>query len=1016
MTDDLLSTPKRRAWSWAGWILLPAAGAALVFAPSGSAPTFFGQENCILRLPALSSWRNIPLIFSHDFMIFSDGLYRPMAYALIALARTFLPAEATGVWHAVLIACHAVNTMLLALVMRRIVKSELSAAVGAAAFCLHPIAATVANNIAYVHLLFGVSFYLGSLWGYLAFRGRGRPALLLLSLGAFAAGVLTSPIVATLLLWLPAYELLDRRQGIRGTALRLLPFAVLTSLAVFLWCRLRPHPLLFSYSAVEGGEWPSFYSIVAGSYWYGSGLFSGYGIPIILPDVMRRVFTPNATFLCWLAAHLLFLGVALWRIARRDPLGLGLLWIYTAMVPFLSTAWNPMEEHVAWVYLYLPTCGLALMIAAVGDKVLSLGARPARIAATLALVLLIGQYGFRLWRINALTRSPVAYWESVVAMDRASENAQVALGKAYLAANDVGRALDHLFMLGVRKLHVSCRAMCLYYTRTGDLQSACVHKNFSRDPRVFAELYRALGIPDYAESALGVALAMNPFDTGGMRMLAEILAEKGYVPAARRWVERALAIDPYDSATRALLQRLDAERDAAPPPFRVRPPRADWLRLLTDMRATARVRTELLALSDRHPNDPILQVAAAHALVEDGQAVAALSKLEKASQSLAFSPFFAELFSHSLTLAGNAEAAATVAGMALQYNPKNGRLHFHLANALMLQQKTAEAVAQYQEAVRLQPDLAEAHCKLGYAYSELGRMGEAIRSYREAVRIKPDLAEAHANLGAALLQQRTLDQAVEHLRRAIQLKPGDPTVRFNLGYAYAEQGQFDKAIESYSDALRLKPDYVDALNNLGGVYLAKGDVASALAQYAKAVQVKPDDGWAHFNMGRALARQGKTVEAAAHLREAVRIHPKDAEAQYALGDVLATQGKFREAVEHISEAHKLQPDALQPANRLAWLLATCPDPALRDGPRAVLLAQAACEMTRQRDPETLGTLAAAYAEAGRFPEAVAAGEHALRLARDHTPRLSGQERSALVQRLRQRLDCYKAGKPFRETR
>ena len=118
-------------------------------------------------------------------------------------------------------------------------------------------------------------------------------------------------------------------------------------------------------------------------------------------------------------------------------------------------------------------------------------------------------------------------------------------------------------------------------------------------------------------------------------------------------------------------------------------------------------------------------------------------------------------------------------------------------------------------------------------------------------------------------------------------------------------------------------------------------------------------------------------------------------------------GRTREAVAQYREALKLNPNLAGPLNNLAWVLAAGPDDEFRNGAEAVRLAQRACELTHYDEPLFIGTLAAAYAECGRFPEAVATAEKAEQLANT-----AGAK--DVAGRIRQLLELYRAGKPFHE--
>ncbi|MGD0745858.1 MAG: glycosyltransferase family 39 protein [Verrucomicrobiota bacterium] len=147
------------------------------------------------------------------------------------------------------------------------------------------------------------------------------------------------------------------------------------------------------------------------------------------------------------------------------------------------------------------------------------------------------------------------------------------------------------------------------------------------------------------------------------------------------------------------------------------------------------------------------------------------------------------------------------------------------------------------------------------------------------------------------------------------------------------------------------------------------------------------------------------AEAFESLSQALRLNPEDADAHWLLADFLRGQKKEGEAVRHYHEALRLRPDFPTALNNLAWVLATSPDDALRNGAEAVRLAERACELTHYGEPSFIGTLAAAYAEAGRFPEAVATAQRALRVAET-------QSNTARADAIQSQLKFYQAGIPF----
>jgi tetratricopeptide (TPR) repeat protein len=137
-------------------------------------------------------------------------------------------------------------------------------------------------------------------------------------------------------------------------------------------------------------------------------------------------------------------------------------------------------------------------------------------------------------------------------------------------------------------------------------------------------------------------------------------------------------------------------------------------------------------------------------------------------------------------------------------------LFLNLGAALADQGRIDEAIAQYSEALRLQPDYPKARVNLGVALAGQGRIDEAIAQFSEALRIKPDFPEARVNLGAALAGQGRIDEAIAQYSEALRIKPDFPEARVNLGNALSRKGRIDEAIAQYSEALRIKPDFPQA--------------------------------------------------------------------------------------------------------------------------------------------------------------------------------------------------------------
>lgn len=228
----------------------------------------------------------------------------------------------------------------------------------------------------------------------------------------------------------------------------------------------------------------------------------------------------------------------------------------------------------------------------------------------------------------------------------------------------------------------------------------------------------------------------------------------------------------------------------------------------------------------------------------------------------------------------------------------------------------------------------------------------------------------------------------------------------NMGHALDMQGQFDEAIQHYYKALEINSNYVDAHNNIGVALARKGDLKNAINHYYRALQIDPDNAKAHNNLGAALSCQGNDKDAIYHYNEALRINSDYAGAYYNLGKIFVNQGKTENAILYLQKALQKDPDMTQALYNLSWIVATSEDEKFRNGIEAVNLAKKLCKLQNYSQPLSLDALAAAYAEAGRFKEAVLTAKKGLALALEMGPK-------ELALSLENRLKLYQTGRPYR---
>ncbi|MFO1475378.1 MAG: tetratricopeptide repeat protein [Verrucomicrobiota bacterium] len=242
---------------------------------------------------------------------------------------------------------------------------------------------------------------------------------------------------------------------------------------------------------------------------------------------------------------------------------------------------------------------------------------------------------------------------------------------------------------------------------------------------------------------------------------------------------------------------------------------------------------------------------------------------------------------------------------------------------------------------------------------------------------------------------------------ALAVAGPSPTAESNLANVYLRQSRWEAARAHFATALDLQPNYADARNGLGFVLLQTGQPGQAAAEFEKVLKQKPEFTPAWNNLGLARLQLGDAPGAASAFQRAVEIDPSLPEAHNNLGAALARLGRVAAAIREYREAIQLKPEYPDACNNLAWLLATTPDPALRDGPMAVLVAERASRLTGGSNMIVQRTLAAAYAESGRYPEALQTAAGALRLAQlENLP--------DWARAIQNEIGAYLAGRAWRE--
>ena len=193
-----------------------------------------------------------------------------------------------------------------------------------------------------------------------------------------------------------------------------------------------------------------------------------------------------------------------------------------------------------------------------------------------------------------------------------------------------------------------------------------------------------------------------------------------------------------------------------------------------------------------------------------------------------------------------------------------------------------------------------------------------------------------------------------------------------------------------------------------GVVLARtGKVDDSISHFRQAIEFRPDFPGAHYNLGTALIQKGDIDGAIAEWQTMLSLSPYDAGGHTSLGNALVQKGFPRDAADHYEKALRSDPDSILALNNLAWLMSTGPDDSLRNNEIAIQLAMKANRLSKEHYPIFVRTLAAAYAQAGQFENAIHTARRAAELA-------NGQGESELAREIMDDVDLYQRGQPMRD--
>jgi tetratricopeptide (TPR) repeat protein len=224
------------------------------------------------------------------------------------------------------------------------------------------------------------------------------------------------------------------------------------------------------------------------------------------------------------------------------------------------------------------------------------------------------------------------------------------------------------------------------------------------------------------------------------------------------------------------------------------------------------------------------------------------------------------------------------------------------------QQAYDKAIEDYTQAIRLDPNSSIAYRERGKAYSDKGDQDKAIADYTQAIRLDPNYALAYNGRGAAYNNKRDYDRAIADYTQAIRLNPNFIYAYDNRGNAYSNKEDYDRAIADYTQAIRLDPNFALAYNNRGNAYFNKKDYDRAITDYTQVIRLDPSYVYAYGNRGSAYNNKGDYDRAIADYTQAIRLDPNAVSAYNNRGNAYYNKKDYDRAITDYTQAISLDPN------------------------------------------------------------------------------------------------------------
>lgn len=645
---------------------------------------------------------------------------------------------------------------------------------------------------------------------------------------------------------------------------------------------------------------------------------------------------------------------------------LAVTWRQRHVAPLFCTGWFligwlpvsniiPISTLMADRYMYVPAIGVFLGIVLASSNLL---ASKRQLAFTWGPAIVI--LALLAYQRTGVWRNSITLWEDSIAKDDGNYLAYNSLGNAWADERESDKALEfylksldinedyHLVHYNLARLHDDLgewsKSIARYERFLAELEKRD-DQTSRRDARLnLGVAYGHAGQFSKAYHMLEAALAEEE-DFEAINNIANVYNLDGKDEQAEEAYLRALRLKPDSAETRynyaSLLAKLDRSQEA-----------------IAQYQQSLAIKADY---ADAHNN-------LANLYKDLGQLLDAIAHYKQALANYPKSAAIHNNIAVAYRKNGQQELAAKHSELAIQFNANNPTILFRRGNDLIKANQVDEAIAAYQEALKLNQYHAASHAQLGHIYRARKQRDLAIRHYQTALQHGSSLGQVPVFL-AELYGDSQTDRVIALYEQYLAGKPDDTRVRINLGATYVKAKQLDKAIATYQRVLEDQPDSYAAHVNLGVAFQQAGEAEKALPHYHKALIAQPKNAQLHAAVFTLQLKLGKTPEALEttealllldgnHISRFVQAcahHPsliqvahqawrasEDANQRYAIGLAMNQKNMLPQAIEHLKVAIALNPDS----------------------------------------PQMLQALGGAYFRARRHAEALAAFQQALELAPD----------------------------------